>query len=185
MVLKNSKTACFIALNLYDRVFGFFLPRTSVDARNRATRSYSESVIDRGRLGLGIWITADLTFILQNPQRNTFCVLRDRTHARTYVRTCVRACVRSREYFVFSILFRFTTGSWFEIVWRGFVATLRGVAVTRLCSGSNRFQPQPESRLSWYSRIVAVLSSCRLGELSAAWCILNSISGVRIDTSFR
>lgn len=85
MVLKNSKTTCFNALNLYDRVVGFFLPRISVDARNRATRSYSESVRDRGRLGLGIWITSVLTFIFQNPQRNTFCVLRDRTHVRTYV----------------------------------------------------------------------------------------------------
>jgi hypothetical protein len=62
MVLKNSKTACFNAPNLYDLVVGVFLPRISVDA-NRATRSYSESVIDRRRLGLGIWIPAVLTFI--------------------------------------------------------------------------------------------------------------------------
>jgi len=177
MVLKNSKTSRFIALNLYDRVVGFFLPRFSVDARNRTTRSYSESVIDRGRLGLGIWITAVLTFIFQNPQRKTFYVLRDCTHVRTYL--------LSRGYFVFSILFRFTTGPWFKIVWKGFVATLVGVAVTRLFAGSSRFQTQLESLLSWYSRIVAVLSSCRLRELSAAWCLLNSVSGIRIDTSFR
>jgi hypothetical protein len=90
MVLKNSMTACFNALNIYDREVGFFLPCISVDARNRATRSYSESVINRGRLGLGLWIAAVLTFIFQNPQRNTFCVLRDRTHVRTYVPAVTR-----------------------------------------------------------------------------------------------
>jgi len=90
MVLKNSKTACFNALNLYDRVVGSFLPRISVDARNRATRSYSEFVIGRGRLGLDIWITAALTFIFPHPQRNTLYVLRDRTHVRTYVPAVTR-----------------------------------------------------------------------------------------------
>ena len=64
--------------------------------------------------------------------------------ARMYARTYLL----SRGYFVFNILFRFTTGSWFKIVLKGFVATLVGVVVTRLCSGSNRFQPQPELRLS-------------------------------------
>lgn len=90
MVLKYSKTACFNALNLYDRVVGFFLPRISVDSRDRATRSYSESVIDRGRLGLGVWIRAVLTSIFQDPQRNTLYVLRERTLVRTYVPAVTR-----------------------------------------------------------------------------------------------
>jgi hypothetical protein len=84
MVLKNSKTACFSALNLYDRVVRFFPPHISVHARSRATSSYSLSVIGKGRLGLGVWITAVLSFIFQNPQRNTFCVLRDPTHVRAW-----------------------------------------------------------------------------------------------------
>jgi hypothetical protein len=67
MVLRNSKTACFNAFNLYDRVVEFFLPRISLEARNGATRSYSESVMDIGRLGNGIWITAVFAFIFQYP----------------------------------------------------------------------------------------------------------------------
>jgi hypothetical protein len=66
-VLKNSKTSCFNALNLYDRVVEFFLPRISVETRNGATRSYSESVIDVGRLCHCFWITAVLTFVFQYP----------------------------------------------------------------------------------------------------------------------
>jgi hypothetical protein len=109
MVLKNSKTACFSAFNLYDRVVEFFLPRFSVDAPYRATRSYSETVIDRGRLGLGIWITAVLTFYFKIPNEiHSVCFGTARTYASTYLLSGV--------YFVCNILFRFTAGSWFKCV---------------------------------------------------------------------